>query len=240
MARLEKHQTHMRQLDLISIEQLADRKVFQIGAGGIGSSSALYAAKLGIPEIHVWDDDKLEIHNLSNQMLPVNLPDFSSYGYDPISAINHPKVELLHNLIEEMTDDVDFRAYPERWTMEDSGLMMKDIVVAAVDSMAVRKEIFEACLMNSKVKWFIDGRMSAETGRVYVIDMANEKSVKLWEDSWRPDSDYPEAPCTSKSTIYCSGFIGSIIASQVKKIVAGQPVKPLFMFDLANMIFMAP
>ena len=60
--------THLRQLDIFNPEETQGWDVEIIGAGGVGSFLALALAKLGVKKLKVWEKDKIEIHNVSNQM----------------------------------------------------------------------------------------------------------------------------------------------------------------------------
>ena len=55
-----------RQLDVIPVEIL-DEPINIIGAGAVGSFTALTLAKMGFAQIAVWDDDVVSEENLNAQ-----------------------------------------------------------------------------------------------------------------------------------------------------------------------------
>ena len=113
-----------RQSTLIE-ESLLSKKVTVIGAGAIGSHTVMMLARMGISSIEVWDYDLVSEENMNNQ------------GYN-ISDIDEPKVECLARKVRHA---MGFNILPryERYT----GGPLKGIVIAAVDSMAVRQLISE-------------------------------------------------------------------------------------------------
>src|ERR1035437_9086780 len=58
---------HMRQLGLIDPEKL-QMPIAIIGAGSIGSWTALALLKLGCSDVTVFDFDKVEEHNIGSQI----------------------------------------------------------------------------------------------------------------------------------------------------------------------------
>jgi len=213
--------THLRQLELVTLDQL-QTSVTVIGAGGIGSSVILGIAKLGIPELYVWDHDTLEEHNESSQMLPVR-------ELNGMMNYNKAKVTLAAQLVYQMVSDVNVYTYAASWTKELA--FISPIVVMAVDSMEVRKEIMDAAVNDLDVKYVIDGRMGAEAGRIYTIDLADDKAIEYWYASWQSDDSLPDAPCMARATIYCSMLFGGLITSQVKKIITKKTFKRGMYFD---------
>lgn len=204
-----------RQLDLIHPSKL-QVPITVIGAGGIGSSTVLGLTKMGCGNLTVWDFDLLEAHNVANQMLPISVDRFATE--DETFFLGQPKTQALGHLVDIMNQDVSIEYCTRAWQPGDE---LGAIVIAAVDNMKVRKELFEACLANPEVRWFIDGRMSAEEARIYAVDLMDQTDIDNWLASWVPDSDIPDAPCTAKATIYNSMHIGAWITVVVKTIASG-------------------
>ncbi|EQD71783.1 molybdopterin biosynthesis protein MOEB, partial [mine drainage metagenome] len=50
-------------------KKLRDAKVLIVGAGGLGSPTALYLAAVGVGEIGLVDFDRVEVSNLQRQIL---------------------------------------------------------------------------------------------------------------------------------------------------------------------------
>lgn len=179
------HQSIARQLDLIP-PKILDSPITIIGAGAIGSWVALGLAKSGFRKLAVFDHDTVDIVNMSSQF----------YG---ISDVGKLKVEALADRIEEMTGEM-ITGIPEKWT----GMKMKGVVVMAVDSMEVRKQIFEAHKLNMATLWLIDARMGAEVGLLYAINPSDSKNIGDYEKSLYTDAEAVQERCTAKSTTYCA------------------------------------
>ena len=65
---------YSRQIILKKIGPLGQKKIFKssvliIGAGGLGSPIAMYLAAMGVGKIGVVDKDKVELSNLSRQII---------------------------------------------------------------------------------------------------------------------------------------------------------------------------
>src|SRR4030067_1181879 len=59
---------YSRQADVVQVD-LLDFPVTIVGAGGIGSPTALAVAKMGVKDLMVIDFDRVEAHNVPNQVL---------------------------------------------------------------------------------------------------------------------------------------------------------------------------
>ncbi|MFA5103544.1 MAG: ThiF family adenylyltransferase, partial [Candidatus Thermoplasmatota archaeon] len=57
-----------RQMDIVTPTDFEKFHVTIIGAGGIGSPTALAISKMGVEKITIFDNDIVEKHNLPNQM----------------------------------------------------------------------------------------------------------------------------------------------------------------------------
>lgn len=189
-----------------------------IGAGGIGSPAVLALAKMGVPEIIVWDDDSVEPHNLPNQMYR---------GAD----IGSPKVEALQATVQAFTG-TQIRIQPNRF---EPGQPLSGIVIAAVDRMDARATIWDAVKANiMNVQLFIDARMGAEVGHLYTIDTSNLDVSRAYERTLYSDEDAEELPCSAQAIIYTVFFMAALIASHIKKHCSGEHFEPKLWFDLVN------
>ena len=77
-----------RQQDLIDPDQL-DVPITVVGCGGIGSFVVLTLAKMGCRALTVYDDDRVEPHNIPNQ----------AYR---LADVGRLKVEALAELVREV------------------------------------------------------------------------------------------------------------------------------------------
>ena len=188
-----------RQSDLIPVEKLG-QKVVIIGAGAIGSHTTLALARMGFGNLEIWDYDLVSEENMNNQ------------GYN-ISQIDTPKVEALACNVKNAIG-FDISVVNDIYT-GNVECLHDAIVIAAVDSMEVRKTIWKA-VKKSTAKMFIDPRMGAESALLYV---RKPDEVKSYEATLYKDDEAIREPCTAKSTIYCANLLSGIVVKAVKDIV---------------------
>ena len=140
----------LRQLDIVAPEKL-QFPITVIGAGAIGSATVITLAKMGCGNVTVWDDDLLEEANISNQMCKP-------------SMVGQPKVEALRELVQDLTN-VTIETENRRYR----GQRLSGVVIAAVDSMMPRKDIWRRAKINPQIPLLVDARMGAEFARIYAI-----------------------------------------------------------------------
>lgn len=125
-------------------------RVTIVGCGATGSALALNFARLGVKGIILIDDDKVEAHNVANQMYTQ-------------ADIGLPKAEVLRNLCTSVADEVHY-SLVERLP---SKVKLSGHVFLCVDSMKSRKEIYEKCLKNNpNIEYLYDLRMGARAWEV--------------------------------------------------------------------------
>lgn len=191
-----------RQLDLIPLENLG-QKITIIGAGAIGSHTALALARMGFGNLEIWDYDVVSEENMNNQ------------GYY-IDQIGTSKVEALASMIKRAMG-FDVKVVNDIYTGNQETLA-GSIVIAAVDSMTARKIIWKA-VKESTATMFIDPRMGAESALLYV---RRPDEVKSYEATLYTDDQAVRESCTAKSTIYCANLLSGIVVKAVKDIVLGE------------------
>lgn len=196
---------YTRQSGLISNSQM-EIPVVLIGAGGIGSPLALILSKMGIPRITVFDDDKVEAHNLPNQM----------YRKKDLGKL---KVDALKEICEDYSD-VEFTAIPTRF---DHNIREKSIVVSGVDSMKSRHEIWQKIKLNPAVIMYIDARMGKEMVKIYRVNPTDIKSVKEYEATLHSDEEAIPVPCTERAIIYTSLYPACRIPHVIRSLFTDLP-----------------
>lgn len=222
---------YWRQQDILSPQQLEQVEITLIGAGGIGSPTALALAKMGIPKLTVYDPDTIEEHNLPNQLYA---PSYVENGVE-ISTIGQKKVILLHHLIRGFVTNLFFIMRPENYESQP----LSGIVVSGVDSMSARRTIWEGVKAHKDfVDVYVEARMGAEVGMVYTINPKDEVQSKWYEDNMLySDLDALEIPCTARAIIYNTFMIAALISSQVKKYIRGErQLSKEIVMDIDNLV----
>lgn len=205
-----------RQLDIIPISCLGER-ITIIGAGAVGSFVALSLAKMGFSSITVFDDDTIEVENMNCQF----------YRH---SDIGKPKVVALAELVNDFTG-VKIEAINKRY----EGGSFPGIVVSAVDSMAVRKLIWDNHAMKAiATKAVIDPRMGAESALLYVMNPMSDRDIESYSKVLYTDENAVQERCTAKATMYCALMLSGLVAKAVKDLANSQTYPRITMWSIAD------
>lgn len=201
---------YWRQLDLFSPEKFGDKEVHVVGVGATGSYVAYLLAKMGVRNIHVWDFDDVETHNLPNQVYR-------------LKDVGRPKVDALKEIINDATG-IEISAHNEAVT---GGMSLRGIVFLLVDSMNVRKDIWSGSLkFKLLVELMVETRMAIDNGRVYAIRPSRPADIKLWEGTLYSDEEAEESPCTSRSIAPTVALIASLAVWKLIKFFNGEEFEP--------------
>ena len=108
--------------------KLLDAKVLLLGAGGLGSPTALYLAAAGVGTLGIVDDDDVDLSNLQRQVIHTT------------RTVGTPKVDSAEAAIAALNPDVRVVKYPVR--LESSNIMEiidgYDVIVDGVDNFPTR------------------------------------------------------------------------------------------------------
>ena len=109
-------------------QKMLDAKVLLLGAGGLGSPTALYLAAAGIGTIGIVDDDVVDLSNLQRQVIHTT------------DRIGIPKVDSAEVTMKALNPDVNVVKYETR--MDASNIMEiiegYDVIVDGVDNFPTR------------------------------------------------------------------------------------------------------
>jgi len=120
--------------------KLMRSKVLLIGAGGLGSPTALYLGAVGVGTIGLMDGDTVDITNLQRQILHTT------------ADIGKPKVESGTRTLKALNPDVNVIALPMRITVDNVMDVIKDydLVVDGSDNFETRYLVNDACYLAGK------------------------------------------------------------------------------------------
>lgn len=116
--------------------QLLDAKVLLVGAGGLGSPSALYLAAAGVGTLGIVDSDVVDESNLQRQVLHAT------------DRIGMSKVESARMTINALNPEVRVIGHETRLTPENAREIVSgyDIVVDGVDNFDTRYLLNDLCI----------------------------------------------------------------------------------------------
>lgn len=187
-----------------------NKSVHIIGCGATGSKIALLLAKLGVKEMHLWDFDIVESHNIANQ-------EFLQ------KHIGIPKVEALKDMIDMACylSGYDIICHNEK---VDADTDLDGIVFVLTDTMKSRKEIWDGALKFKPIDLVIETRMGKSDGRIYTISPCNKKHIEMYEKTLYNDEESIEVitatatACRASTSVGpTSSFIASLATWQVMK-----------------------
>lgn len=214
-----------RQADVVNRTDLNRYPQILVGAGGLGSPIGLTLLKMGVTDLTVYDFDHVEEHNVPNQLFRLSDAKKDEQGRGRL------KVAALAEIYAAFTG-VQIKAVPTLFPVPSKP---RGIVITTVDSMQARADIWHGCIkFNMGVPWYLEARMGAEEGRIYVINPSDPDHVELYERSLYTDAEAVELPCTAKATFYTGLHLASRLAHLVKKVTAEQATSQEYIFDLVT------
>ena len=134
-----------------------------IGCGSVGSTIAENLARLGVTRFALYDFDKVEAHNIANQMF-VN------------SDIGSLKVEATKPIILDINPDAknSIEIFPDGYTSQK----ISGYVFLCVDNIDLRREICKKNKMNQSIKVLFDCRTALENAQLYAAEWNDLRQVK--------------------------------------------------------------
>ena len=218
-------------------ELVRQQRIIIGGAGGIGSWLAFQIARLSPSTIAIYDDDNVELGNLSGQLFSRN-------------DVGRPKVRAIENAISNYNDSYCVHAVPSRFTENTEA---GKIMMCGFDNMEARKTFYYSWqnfvgsypedMRNECL--FLDGRLSMGVLQVFCITGDNTYAMEKYSSSYLfDDSEADETVCSMKQTTYMACMIGSVMTNLFVNFIGNltEPVLPYDLpffteYDAQNMIF---
>ena len=191
-----------------SQRKLREASVLVIGAGGLGCPVLLYLVGAGIGRIGIIDHDVVDESNLHRQVL-----------YQ-MTDIGQSKAETAAAKLGLLNPEVDFKAYPFKLTAENAKELIGqyDLVIDGSDNFPTRYLVNDTCVALNKTLVF--GSIFQFEGQVSVFNYKSGPDYRsLYPEAPLPD----EVPNCGESGVIgpLPGIIGSLMASEVLKIICG-------------------
>jgi len=206
----------LRQLDAVNMERLAKLQVTLIGAGSIGSTTALWLAKMGVQHLRIFDSDTVEEHNQPNQLYR---------GSD----IGQNKVAALEEIILQ-SEGYQIEAVAERYFDQ----LLTEVVISGVDSMTSRTAIWKSVRSQKGVKLYIDARMGLETLVVHTVFPTDREQRIAYRKTLYNDEEAFQEPCTARTICYTPLMASAVICNLIKRYISGQALPKQVTLDLAT------
>lgn len=217
----------MPEVGVAGQEKLNAAKILMVGAGGLGSPSALYLAASGIGQMTIIDPDVVDLSNLQRQILH----DTSSVGI--------PKVESAKRRINEVNPNVKVNAIQDQLSNENVRQLIRDhdLVVDGTDNFQTRYMVNDACIFEGKLNVY---------GSIFRFD--GQSTVFCATDGPCYRCLYPEPPppgmvpsCAEGGVLgILPGVVGVIQATEAIKLIIGKGdplIGRLMLYDALAMKF---
>ena len=187
-------------------KKLHESNVLIVGAGGLGSPIAIYLAAIGIGKIGIIDKDKVEISNLTRQII------FST------NDIKKKKSSAAIDKLKKINPEIQLKAFYEKLNTKNISKIAKnyDVIIDGSDNFRTRFLINDYCLKSKKI--LISGAISKFEGQVYTFNFLKKDSpcLRCFIHSMPKDLDVDN--CEYDGVLgTLGGVIGSIQANEVIK-----------------------
>lgn len=172
-----------------------------IGVGATGSWIGLIAAKMGFQDFTVWDADKVEEHNLANQI------------YD-IEDVGSLKVDAFERVLRRFNPNIKVSKHPYFFEKEHEN-ELKGPLVLTVDTMKARAVICEAFSFNPDVEHVWETKLGFTHAEINSINNMNIDSINNFKSTLRDDSEVQEGPCNLR---ICTTLVTLVAGTTVHEI----------------------
>lgn len=201
-------QTILPQIGEAGQTKLLNSKVLVVGAGGLGSPTALYLAAAGVGTLGIIDNDKADKSNLQRQIL-----------HDE-TTVGVAKVVSAKERLQHLNSDIEIRTYDTRLDSSNVLEIFKgyDVVVDGTDNFPTRYLINDACVFLGLPN--VHGSIYHFDGQVSVFNHEGGPCYRCL---------YPEPPpaelapsCAEAGVIGAiCGVVGSYQAVETLKVLIG-------------------
>jgi sulfur-carrier protein adenylyltransferase/sulfurtransferase len=205
--------------------KLLAAKVLLLGAGGLGSPTALYLAAAGVGTLGIIDHDVVDLSNLQRQILHSN------------DRIGMAKVESARIAIAGLNPDVKVIPHQERLSSDNVLEIFRqyDIIVDGCDNFPTRYLVNDACVMLGKPN--VHGSIFQFEGMASVFDPRSGPCYRCLYPEPPPPGAAPS--CAEAGVLgVLPGLIGCVQALETIKLIlgAGRPlIGRMVHFDTLSM-----
>ena len=182
-------------------------KVLIIGAGGLGSPSAIYLSLAGVGTVGIVDFDVVDLSNLQRQIL------------HHTADVGRPKVQSAVDSIKAYNPDVNVVVHDTRLESENAMEIISqyDLVINGADNFATRYLVNDACYLLKKP--LMDGSILIFDGQATVF-LPGEGCYRCLFPSPPPPGMVPN--CAEAGVLGAlTGLVGSIQATEALKYILG-------------------
>lgn len=152
------------QIEYVGQEKLTQSHALIVGAGGLGSSLALYLAASGVGKLTICDFDNVDLTNLQRQIIHTTQSVGINKAVSAQQTIYEINPDIIVQTIQQKSTEAEFKALAEQ----------ADVVVDCSDNFATRYTLNRVCLQLKKP--LVSGAAIRFEGQVTVFDFRQETS----------------------------------------------------------------
>jgi len=206
----EEYQKYYQQLILKKIGITGQKKIFRskvlvIGAGGLGCPLILYLAYSGIGNLGIADYDKIELSNLSRQVL-FTKKDVEKY-----------KIFVSKKIVKKINKKINIKIFKQKVDKKNIEKIAKyyEIICDGTDNFKSRFLINDYCIKNKKI--LISSAINKFDGQLFAFDFKRKTPCFR---CFMPKAPNEELNCESDGIMTTlAGIAGSLQANEVIKSV---------------------
>lgn len=208
-------------------EKLKAAKVLLVGAGGLGSPSALYLAAAGIGQLGIVDFDNVDLSNLHRQVI---------HG---TSDLGRPKVNSAAETIRDINPHVLVEEHPVALSSANAIDMFKDydLILDGTDNFPTRYLVNDACCLTGKINVY--GSIFRFEGQATVFAAPGGPCYRCLFPEPPPPGTVPS--CAEGGVLgILPGLVGLIQATETVKLILGvgeSLIGRFLLFDAFGMRF---
>ena len=188
--------------------RLKAARILIVGAGGLGSPSALYLAAAGVGTIGIVDFDVVDVTNLQRQLL---------HG---TSDVGRPKLDSARDRLHDVNPHVNVELHDARLTSGNALDIMRgyDVIVDGTDNFATRYLTNDACVLLGIPNVY--GSIFRFDGQASVFSTPDGPCYRCLYPDPPPPGMVPS--CAEGGVLgVLPGLIGTIQATEALKIILG-------------------
>jgi adenylyltransferase/sulfurtransferase len=195
-------------VELDGQKRIRDARVLLVGAGGLGSPTALYLAAAGVGTLGIVDFDTVDLSNLQRQVL---------HG---TSDVGRPKIDSARDRIVDLNPHVVVDTHRTQLTSANALEILGsyDVIVDGTDNFPTRYLVNDACVMLGKPNVY--GSIFRFEGQASVFSSGEGPCYRCLFPHPPPPGLVPS--CAEGGVLgVLPGLVGTIQATETLKLILG-------------------